>query len=98
MSDLLAAIEDLRVSAATFRRNCLTAAERTQPGLSALTATIEALGQVKPASHVLCPEEYVRTWQNRKGVKAFVLSARAIRFLHWEPTVVLDPQLHSRRP
>src|SRR5215470_2097098 len=94
MSELLAAIEDLKVSVATLHRNCVAEAQRPAPALGALVAAIEVLGQVKPAKHVVCPEEYIRNWQNRKAVKPFVLSRRAIRFLHWEPTVVLDPHFH----
>lgn len=94
MSELLAAIEDLKVSAATLRGNWVTEAQRPAPTLAALTSAIEALGQVKAAKNIVCPDEYIRIWQNRKAIKPFVLSPRAIRFLHWEPTVVLDPQFH----
>src|SRR5437763_52003 len=95
MSDSLSAIEDLRLTLTGFRHTCTSAARRPAPCLSALSAAIETLGQVKPAKQITCPEEYIRAWSGRKATKSFALSARAIRFLHWEPTVVLDTEFHE---
>lgn len=94
MSDLLVALQDLRNGSSSLRTRCQEIRERPAPKLGRLVAVAESLARPVAARNLPCPQEYVSAWNDRKNRRGFVLPRRAIRFLHWEPSVVLDPQFH----
>jgi len=92
-SDLLEVMQAVRAAA-----NALRSAANEQPknpDLHALNKAIDSLGQSRQARPLTCPDEYKLAWQSvRKGGDA-QLSQRTIRYLAWEPDVVLSIEFHA---
>jgi len=95
MSQLLESLEDLRASSTILRRQSEALRQQKAPTLGRLAAAIETLGQNRPAKPLVCPDEYLRAWRERRAGGNVPLLPRAVRFLYWEPQVVLDPAFHS---
>jgi hypothetical protein len=64
------------------------------PPMLELQAVVAALAQGRPARVTLCPEEHRVAWKKVLSGGQGSLSLGSIRFLVWEPAVVLDPRFH----
>ncbi len=92
-ASLLDAAEALALIRATLRDIKAEAefAHRTPPPQpEALRAAVEAVGQDRPARQLVCPEEYLRQWQEVRAGQRPELEPRAIRYLCWESDVATD--------
>src|SRR5262249_340000 len=63
--------------------------------LSRLGKTLLELGQDRPARPLVCPEEYLTAWRRYAEGANAELAPRALRYLSWEPDVVLDLRFHE---
>jgi EH signature protein len=91
-ADLLESLRSLKAGLQILRHD----SERpwSTPPLAALRAAVAALGQDRPARPLVCPDEYRKAWHEFAAGVRVDLGQRAIRYLAWEPSVVLDPRFH----
>lgn len=68
---------------------------RYEAPLERLRATIDSLGQVKPAKQVRVPEDYIQQWKEFLTRKRERLESRAGRYLCWEPDVATDARFQD---
>ena len=95
ISQLLDALRDLGLISTKLRAQSAGAEERFSAPLSKLASTIQRLDVAKAAKPVHCPEEYLREWNDFVSGRRSQMEARLIRFLCWQPNVVMQLRFHQ---
>lgn len=92
--DLRLSLIELKMSLNLLDEKTKTIGER-RPKLERLERTIANLSGGKKAKKILlCPDEYLKQWQEFRAGARSTLEWRVVRYLCWEPEVVTDADFH----
>jgi hypothetical protein len=94
-STLVDALRDLSRISSKFRAQSIAAEERFSASLSNLSSTIDRLDVAKAVKPVHCPEEYLQEWNNYVAGLRSQMEPRLVRFLCWQPKVVMQRQFYQ---
>lgn len=95
-TDLLSALESLKVVVRDLRQAIEQPSSRRNSPLERLRATLDTLGQVKPARRVTVPQDYLHQWQEfLAGKRERLEPPKAVRYLCWEPEVATDERFQD---
>ena len=86
-NQLADSLRSLQIFARELAQRVNNPSQEPQQYLTNLRKVVNALGQVKPARSIYCPEEYVKQWKDFQVDQAQPLQRRAIRYLCWQPDV-----------
>jgi len=86
-NQLADSLRSLQIFARELAQRVNNPSREPQQFLTNLRKVVNALGQVKPARSIYCPEEYVKQWKDFQEDQAQQLQRRAIRYLCWQPDV-----------
>ncbi len=88
--NLFSSLNELRRSLALLAAESRTAAKRPAPEFEQLKSVIEQLGQREVLRPLICPDEYLKQWQEMLAGRRAGLEWRAVRALCWEPKAATD--------
>ncbi|NOT57063.1 MAG: hypothetical protein HOP18_20880, partial [Deltaproteobacteria bacterium] len=89
-AELLDSLRALTIATRDLRQEAAQFLSHPEASLENLQATINSLGQGKPAKRVVVPQDYLRQWQEFLTGTCKQLESRAVRYLCWEPEVATD--------
>lgn len=92
--DLPSMLDDLKRTLSRLRTETKAVSEREPPKLERLQKAIAELEQEKTAKHILCPDEFLRYWQELLAGQRSSLEWRVVRALCWQPKVATDSNFH----
>ena len=93
--ELLDSLQTLKIAVRDLRQEAEQSLSHPEASLENLRATINSLGQGKPAKRVVVPQDYLRQWQEFLTGNRQQLEIRAVRYLCWEPEVATDERFQS---
>lgn len=86
-NELAESLRSLQTFARELAQRVNNPVREPQQYLTNLRKVVIALGQIRPARSIYCPEEYVKQWKDFQEDQAKQLQRRAIRYLCWQPDV-----------
>ncbi len=86
-NQLADSLRSLQIFAGELAQRVNNPSREPQQYLTNLQKVVNALGHVKPARSIYCPEEYVKQWKDFQEDQTQQLQRRAIRYLCWQPDV-----------